>query len=248
MTKLTYAIGDIHGQLALLKAAHEAIVQDAAGKDYEIVHIGDYIDRGPHSAQVIDYLTEAKEGGAPLIFLRGNHDRMMRYALNDPPEADPRLRKELFWLHARLGGLTTVASYGVKTPRVVKEKDVPKLLVEFAQTVSEKHLDFLDNLLNSYETDQCFFAHAGVNPERALNDQVEDDLIWIRDPFLKHEEPFEKLIVHGHTPAERLEHSGNRVNIDTGAAYGYPLSTIVIEGDAVFEITPEGRKALPSGV
>lgn len=243
----TYAIGDIHGQLALLEAAHSAIEADLAANPapHEVVHIGDYVDRGPKSCQVIEYLIEGQAAGAPWIFLRGNHDRMMQLAMDAEPREDPCLRKDLFWCHARLGGLTTIAAYGVEVPRVLKrQKEALPLMAQLKAKCPERHVAFLAALQNSYETDDCFFAHAGVNPERSLGDQVEDDLIWIRDPFLKHEGPLDKLIIHGHTPCERLEHSGNRVNIDTGAAYGYPLSTIGIEGRDVFEVTPEGRRPI----
>jgi len=210
-----------------------------------VVHIGDYVDRGPKSNHVIEHLIQGASAGAPWIFLRGNHDRMMQFAIDADPREDPGLRKDLYWCHPRLGGLTTIASYGVKVPRVLKrQKDALPLLAQLKANCPDSHKAFLIGLQNSYETDDCFFAHAGVNPERGLDDQVEDDLIWIRDPFLKHPGDFDKLIIHGHTPCEQLEHSGNRVNIDTGAAYGYPLSTIGIEGREVFEVTPDGRKAI----
>lgn len=242
-----YAIGDIHGQLALLEAAHQGIKDDLAKhpSPHQVVHIGDYVDRGAQSMQAIQFLIDGKAAGEPWIFLKGNHDRMMAFALEDPPTRDPGLRKELYWCHARLGGLTTLSSYGVKTPRVLKkEKDATPLLKEFGSKVPAAHRAFLAELQNSFETEDCFFAHAGVNPEVPLNAQKESDLIWIRDPFLKHKEPFEKLVIHGHTPCERLEHSGNRVNIDTGAAYGYPLTTIGIDGREVFEVTFDGRKSI----
>lgn len=242
-----YAIGDIHGQLALLQSVHEAIERDldAHPAEHKVVHIGDYVDRGPQSRQVIDFLMAGQAAQKPWIFLLGNHDRMMTYGLQSPPARDPRLRAELYWLHARLGGLNTLTSYGLKAPRKVSEKEADKLLIKAQNLIPPAHLEFLASLQTHYQSEDCFFAHAGVNPERRLADQVEEDLIWIREPFLKHQAPFEKLIIHGHTPCEALEHSGNRINVDTGAAYGYPLSVIGIEDGEVFEVTAEGRKALP---
>ena len=148
-----YAIGDIHGQLALLKAAHDAIERDAAahGGPFRVVHVGDYVDRGPQSNETIEYLIKGREHGAPWVFLRGNHDRMMRNALRTPPERDPRLRREMYWLHARLGGLSTLASYGVKVPRVAKEKEAGLLLAAFGPRVPAQHIEFLDELINSAE-------------------------------------------------------------------------------------------------
>lgn len=233
-----YAIGDIHGQLQMLQEAHARIEADG-GAGATVVHVGDLVDRGPDSRGVIDYLMQAEAEDAPWIVLKGNHDRMMslfvRHALRDE-----RLRPDYIWLHQRLGATETLKSYGC---------DVTGLSPEEAQrkahaAVPEAHLDYLDALPVSWETETLFFCHAGILPGVPLDMQTEDDLLWIRKEFHDSPRPHPKLIVHGHTPVKTVTHYGNRINIDTGAAYDGPLSVIVFDGDEVFELTDKGRVRL----
>ncbi len=239
MTELLYGIGDIHGDLDQLQAAHARIVADAGGRDYTVIHIGDLVDRRPNSKAVIDYLMAGQAKGEPWVVLRGNHDRMFAIFLQDPFAADPMLRPDYTWLHPRLGGRTTLASYGVEYR---DDKPLAQLHAEVVAAVPKVHLDYLCGLPNVWQNDLYFFCHAGVKPGVPLDRQTEDDLIWIRQPFHVSAEHYAKVIVHGHTPVDEVVHYGNRINIDTGAAYGKKLSTIVLEGATVQLLTQNGRQ------
>lgn len=240
MNQPIYAIGDIHGDLDKLRAVLtwiDADLMPETRKTHKVVFIGDLTDRRENSRGVIDLLIERISQGAPWIVLKGNHDRMFSLFLEKNGAQDPILRKDLTWLHPRLGGDTTLASYGIE---VTEDSDPALLHKQAMEIVPQGHREFLRGLPLTYETESFFFTHAGVNPKIALKDQVEDDLIWIRAPFHDHLEPYEKLIVHGHTPVDEVRHYGNRINIDTGCAYGGPLSVIKIEGSNAVQITANG--------
>ena len=228
-----YAIGDIHGRLEMLRAVHAAIDADLAARpiaSHALVHIGDYTDRGPDSPGVIDHLIEGQSRGAPWINLIGNHDRIFLRFLAEPGGRDPLLKAELGWLHPRLGGRETLAAYGVHAPDDA-HMDGAELWRDAVEAVPAAHVRFLLGLRKSWRWRGCFFAHAGVKPGVPLEDQAEDDLAWIRQPFLESRLDHGALIVHGHTPVERVEDHGNRIAIDTGAAYGGPLSCVVFDGE-----------------
>lgn len=231
-----YAIGDVHGQLEMLQSVHariEADLRDRPCDDHAILHIGDYTDRGPDSCGVIDYLLAAEAAGAPHINLLGNHDRMFRLFLETPGGRDYKLRRDLSWLHDRLGGRTTLASYGLDLPEEAQFTDGAEYHEAACEVVPAAHLAFLSNLRDSYHWGDWFFAHAGVSPGLGLIMQDEDDLIWIRGPFLESKRNHGATIVHGHTPVEHVEDHGNRIAIDTGAGYGNAIACIVIEGASV---------------
>ena len=235
-----YAIGDIHGHLGLLRTAHRRIAEDRARtQDMEapVIHIGDLVDRGPDSAGVIDHLLAGQIAGHPWIVLKGNHDRM--FSLFLAGRRDPQLRPIYDWWHPRLGGLTTLQSYGLDTDAA------PEKLFETAQTaVPAAHREFLADLPLSWAIGDLLFVHAGIRPGTPLSQQTEDDLVWIRDPFLNHPGPHPWLVVHGHTHIETACHYGHRVNIDSSAAYGGPLTAVVFENGQVWSLTDEGRTPL----
>ncbi len=157
----------------------------------------------------------------------------------DHKEQDPKLRTDLTWLHPRLGGLTTLDSYGITGYAHDQEDEIQ---AEAIAKVPTAHRDFLRRLPDRYETPIAFFTHAGINPDVPLADQVEDDLIWIRAPFHEASGPFEKLIVHGHTPVDVVtRYSSNRLNVDTGAAYGKLLSAVVFDGADIWQLNPDRR-------
>jgi len=238
----TYAIGDIHGQFDLLREVHRWIEADRVRhrSDGVVVHVGDLVDRGPDSAGVLGWLIDGISAGQPWVALKGNHDRMMAYYLEETPRADPKLRADYDWLHPRLGGLTTLASYGVSPD----SDDATGLHSAARAAVPAAHTAFLRGLETVYRTPDVFFVHAGVRPGVALQAQIEDDLVWIREPFLSDTRDHGALVVHGHTPVDAVSHYGNRVNIDTGAAFGGPLSVIAVEGRQVWNLTVDGRAAL----
>jgi serine/threonine protein phosphatase 1 len=238
-----YAIGDIHGHLGLLKGAHDLIANDMAqhGRG-QVIHVGDLVDRGPDSRGVIDHLMQGQVQGEDWIVLKGNHDRMFSRFLNDPTEPEPGLRADLGWLHPKLGGPATLASYGVAK---AADRPIPKVHADALAAVPQSHRDFLANLPTMHLAGDCVFVHAGLRPGVALDQQTETDLVWIRDVFLIETESFGPLVIHGHTAIDHATHYGNRVNIDSSAAYGGPLSAVVIEGHQAALLTPHGRKKLP---
>lgn len=238
-----YAIGDIHGQLGLLKAAHDLIADDMARHGPgPVIHVGDLVDRGPDSRGVIDFLLAGLAQGADWIVLKGNHDRMFSRFLRDPWEPEPGLRAELSWLHPRLGGADTLRSYGVAN---AGDRPVEKVHAEALEAIPQAHVAFLSARPVLHRAGDCVFVHAGIRPGVALEDQTETDLVWIREPFLTETASFGPLIVHGHTAIDAATHYGNRLNLDSGAAYGGPLSAVVIEGREAALLTSGGRQKLP---
>jgi serine/threonine protein phosphatase 1 len=237
-----YAIGDIHGHLGLLKAAHDLIAADMARHGPgQVIHVGDLVDRGPDSRGVIDLLMAGRVAGEDWVVLMGNHDRMFARFVAEPWEPEPGLRAELSWLHPRLGGADTLRSYGVAN---AADRPLQKVHAEALAAVPQAHRDFLSSLPVLHRAGDCAFVHAGIRPGVALEDQTETDLVWIREPFLSATESFGPLIVHGHTALDAATHYGNRLNLDSGAAYGGPLSAVVIEGREAALLTPQGRRKL----
>lgn len=236
----TYAIGDIHGHFDRLCEVHEWIAEDKRkhGSAGDIVHVGDLTDRGPDSAGVVDWLVKGIDAGEPWIVLKGNHDRMMSLFLEETPQHDPCLKSKYTWLSDALGGLTTMASYGIDC----KEGDDPMSFhAEARAAVPAAHQTFLAGLPVMHQASGAVFVHAGIKPRVALENQVEDDLIWIRAPFHNYRRDHGVLVVHGHTPVKEVSHFGNRVDIDTGVAYGGPLSVIVVEDGVVWNLLKGGR-------
>ena len=241
MTRI-YAIGDIHGQLEALLAAHSRIAADRArtgDMEAPVVHLGDLVDRGPDSCGVIQYLIEGLERGEPWIVLKGNHDQIFagQLGLEAGDPVDVRA-----WTSDSMGGRQTAASYGVEFGMMMRSRVFRQRLTE---AVPDSHKSFLKALKSSHVTEDLLFVHAGIRPGLELSEQIEDDLLWIRGDFLNDPRDHGRLIVHGHTPAKVPEHRGNRVNLDTGAGYGRPLSVAVFEGRDVWVLDCEdGRVPL----
>lgn len=234
-----YAIGDIHGQLDLLRAAHERIFRDG-GREAQIAHVGDLIDRGPDSRGVVAHLLAGQRAGRPWIVTRGNHDRFLPKLLRDPDWIDPGLSSGQHWLdHPGLGAVATLASYGVD-PGLPRDR----LLAEAQRAVPADHADFLATLPLWFLHPEALVVHAGIRPGIDVQDQAEQDLVWIRRGFLDSAADHGPLVVHGHTAIDRATHYGNRLNIDGGAAYGRPLCAVVIEGGKAHLLTDEGRSPL----
>lgn len=240
MTRPIYAIGDIHGQLGMLETALTLIEQDG-GPDARIVFLGDYVDRGPDSRAVIERIRTGVEAGRDWIALLGNHDRMFSMFMEDYPRNDARLLVGYHWLHDRIGGVETLASYGVE---VADGDRIYQVHANARASVPQEHLDFLAALKPYHQEGDLLFVHAGIRPGVALQDQSTDDLIWIRQEFLNDQTLHPWLVVHGHTPAKQAEHRGNRINLDAGAGYGRPLVSAVFEGRDCWLLTEEGRVSL----
>ena len=239
----SYAIGDIHGHLDLLQRAHDLIAADQAQYGAgPVVHVGDLVDRGPDSRGVVDYLAQGVAAGHDWVVLKGNHDRLLSRFLDDPAWHDPGLRPDMAYLHPRIGGATTLASYGVRS---AADRPLAPVWAEAVAAVPAAHRAFLDSRPTMFRWGEVAFVHAGIRPGVPLDQQAEQDLVWIRGDFLTDSRDHGPLITHGHTAIDRATHYGNRLNLDSGAAYGGPLSAVVIEGRAAYLLTEKGRVPVP---
>lgn len=221
-----YAIGDIHGRTDLLRLQLSQIEADEILYPCSrsiAVFLGDYIDRGPDTRGTIDLLL-ACAYRREVVFLKGNHETLIRRFLDHPDSLND-------W--RSLGGLETLMSYGLRPSLGRGNGDHEQLAEELRGAMPPQHLAFLDSLPTSFTCGGFFFAHAGVRPGLALARQCDDDLLWIRDDFLRHNLPFEKFIVHGHTPVDAPEIHANRLNVDTGAFATGRLSCVAIEGEDI---------------
>ena len=218
-----YAIGDVHGQLDLLERAIQAIDRDVAerGGTALTVTLGDYIDRGPQSRGVIERLS-VNPFPTLYVALKGNHETLLEAFLADPSVG-------AHW--RRLGGLETIASFGVPVQQLMLGRNYEDAAAQLRQALTQQHRDFLASLKTSVVVGRYFLCHAGVRPGVPLDRQREDDLLWIRDEFLNSTEDFGKIVVHGHTPVAEPEVLPNRINIDTGAFMTGRLTCVVLEKD-----------------
>ncbi|KQI70161.1 serine/threonine protein phosphatase [Loktanella sp. 3ANDIMAR09] len=256
---MIYAIGDIHGQKQMMDHALDLIAQDG-GDDAHIVFLGDYTDRGPDSAGVIDALIAGRDAGRNWTIIRGNHDRMFEYFVADGTCHDPAIKSGLSWLNTRLGGPQTLASYGIVPtgPAVFDIDDngleilrhlptqdgdltLEQLVTAAQKAVPQAHLDFLRDNPLMHRVDDLLFVHAGIRPGVPLDQQAEDDLIWIRDGWLDNSDDHGVLVVHGHTIVDQPTHFGNRIDLDNGAGKGHPLIPAVCDNGEWFILTDAGR-------
>lgn len=235
-----YAIGDVHGRHDLLAAMHRKIESEleyAPSSDWRIIHLGDYVDRGPDSRSVIDFLLQARERDRRNLMLAGNHDLGMVGFL-DKPEPDG--------LFMRYGGIQTAASYGVKLSTGgnwfgKSDEALSHGHAALVEAVPLAHVDFLRLLPFSVGFGDFFFCHAGIRPGVPLESQNPQDLIWIRDVFHDHTGLHPKVIVHGHTPVPEAEVTANRVNVDTLAWQSGKLSALAIDGGEKRILTVQGK-------
>lgn len=219
---LVYAIGDVHGRLDLLKKLWAMIEIDAKGSDSHktVVFVGDYVDRGPDSKGVIDFLLHLELANSDFVFLRGNHDQSILDFIADSS----------FYRSWRLfGAPETLVSYGVKPPRFDDDQSFERARQEFVRQCPAEHVKFLQALRHSYSLGDYFFAHAGIRPGIAIEDQDPQDLLWIRDEFLNSKLPSGQVVVHGHTPEEVPKRRTYRIGIDTGAYATGKLTALVLE-------------------
>jgi len=221
-----YAIGDIHGCSQQLAALHAVIAADLVRRPIEaplLLHIGDYVDRGPDTAGVIAKLCNGPPvPGVEMVNLLGNHEHTMLEALGGERAAATD------WLFA--GGRPSLESYGV-------DPDSPR--GSWAAAVPETHLSFLRDLKLIHREGGYAFVHAGVRPGVPLESQARDDMLRMRQPFLYSEIDFGAVVVHGHTPVKSPVVRHNRIAIDTGAVFGGLLTCVVLEGDTLGFLTAE---------
>jgi len=218
-----YAIGDMHGCAEKLRALHDAIRADLAAhptRGATLVHLGDYIDRGPDSAGVIEAVTGFD--ACPVVNLLGNHEATLLAALDgDAPAATD-------WIY--YGGREALTSWGM-APHAPRDS--------WAAGIPAAHIAFLRGLSLTHRIGPYVFTHAGIRPGVALEDQAPDDLIRIRGAFLDSEADHGVIVVHGHTPVRErtADLRANRINLDTGAVFGGPLTCGVFEADRVGLLT-----------
>ncbi len=209
-----FAIGDIHGCLEKLEDLLEQLAVDRQSDT--LVFIGDYIDRGKYSREVVDYLIRLQREYRNVICLRGNHEQMFLNYLDGVNEG----------LYLGNGGRATLDSYGILLSDDLEERKAK---------IPEEHMNFFRLLLPYYETDHYIFVHAGVRPELPLNRQAIDDLLWIRFEFIENENDFGKTVVFGHTPMKNLLINKNKIGIDTGAVYGGKLTAIELPDIRIYQ-------------
>ena len=218
-----YCIGDIHGRADLLSQLHSKIEKDATAFQGRIilVYLGDYIDRGEHSNEVINILLESTPADYQTEFLMGNHEQVMLAFLQDP-------KANRAWLS--FGGLATLYSYGVELERNYFAVDVEKTANDLFEKLPQDHLAFITSCKESFSCGDYYFVHAGIRPGVGLDLQSIDDKLWIRQEFIDCQDEHELVVVHGHTISEEIEFLPNRIGLDTGAFHTGVLSCLVLEG------------------
>ena len=228
-----YCVGDIHGRDDLLREMAERVEADMEVRSFDrvvTVFLGDYVDRGLGSMQVVERLARS-EWPTPVIALAGNHEDFLIGFLDDGG---------LLELWKDLGGLETLHSYGVDVGPAITGRDFEAVQAAFAARLPERHRHFLETLKVSTTIGDYFFCHAGVRPGVPLDRQDRDDLLNIRDPFLSSVAEHGKLVVHGHTPSVAPEVRPNRIRIDTAAYATGRLTCLVLERDEQRFLYAEG--------
>jgi serine/threonine protein phosphatase 1 len=219
-----YAVGDVHGRLDLLEKLLEKIESDIASRpDRKIllVFVGDLIDRGPSSAQVIERLRTYRHRGVRTVFLLGNHEEVLLRILSG--DADLISKWRMF------GGTECLRSYGVDTDRLARLRDAEALEV-VRKAIPSDHVSFLQSFDDSCRFGDYLFVHAGIRPGVEIDQQRQSDLRWIREPFLLDDTDHGFIVVHGHTIRPEVEVRSNRIGIDTGAYRSGVLTALALEG------------------
>ena len=219
-----YVVGDVHGRLDLLERLLSQIENEIDGSSANVVlaFVGDLIDRGPASAQVVERLRTYRKPGVRTVLLAGNHEEVLLRIL----AGDASLITG--WL--KFGGAECLRSYGAdpKKLRRLLEADALALI---RQVIPSEHVEFLQGFGDTFRFGDYLFVHAGVRPGVELSAQRQKDLRWIREPFLADESDHGFVVVHGHTISNDVEELPNRIGIDTGAYATDVLTALAIEGD-----------------
>ena len=219
-----YGVGDIHGRLDLLDQLLETIHSDIASRPARkvlLVFVGDLIDRGPNSAQVVDRLRTYEHPGVQAVFLLGNHEEVLLRILKGEAELITKWR----WF----GGSECLQSYGVDVSQLAGLSDEDAVDV-VRKAIPKTHVEFLESFDDSCRFGDYLFVHAGIRPGVELDQQRQSDLRWIREPFLFDETDHGFIVVHGHTIRPEVEVRPNRIGIDTGAYRSGVLTALAIEG------------------
>jgi serine/threonine protein phosphatase 1 len=217
-------VGDIHGRLDLLEhllAKIHADHQHRPSVKTLLVFVGDLIDRGPSSAQVIERLRTYRRPGIRPVFILGNHEEVLLRII----DGDRSLTSS--WL--QFGGLQCLQSYGVDAASL-RGRASAELVDAIRAAVPAEHVEFLRGFVDSCRFGDYLFVHAGIRPGVALEQQRQSDLRWIREPFLLDETDHGFVVVHGHTISSEVEERPNRIGIDTGAYRSGVLTALAVEG------------------
>jgi len=219
-----YAVGDIHGRADLLQQLHQLILDDSAAFNgaKTVVYLGDYIDRGDWSREVIELLLTQPLPGFANIYLRGNHEQAMLDFIEHPVEAAN-------WLG--FGGRETLSSYGIILAHIPTQAELPELAQQLSRELPQTHKVFLDDSTGCWQCGGYYFVHAGIRPGVALDKQTAHDQMWIREDFLTSSKDHGAIVVHGHSIFEKPEILANRIGIDTGAYTSGVLTCVVLEGN-----------------
>jgi serine/threonine protein phosphatase 1 len=240
---LLYAVGDIHGcldALLELEGRISADAKDVAGEKW-LVHLGDYVDRGPHSAQVIDHLLADPPAGFRRICLRGNHEAMLLAALADPAGIEP-------WL--ALGGDRAMLSYGISDAEIEalrRNPRAPRTQQLLQAHIPDEHVTFLRELATVLSAPGYIFVHAGLRPGVALSAQGEEDMLWIRDEFTGAGHDFGAVVVHGHTPVPEPFVAAHRIGIDTGCFMTGRLTALRLDSSGRIRFIQTGNPLTGAG-
>ena len=229
-----YVVGDVHGRLDLLEELlakiHSELQRRPAAKSL-LVFVGDLIDRGPSSAQVIERLRTYNREGIRPVFLLGNHEEVLLRILGGDAELITKWR----WF----GGAECLESYGVDSSQFSHLNDEEALAI-VRRAIPKEHVEFLESFADSCRFGDYLFVHAGIRPGVELDQQRQSDLRWIREPFLLDDRDHGFIVVHGHTISEEVEARPNRIGIDTGAYRTGVLTALAIEGPERWLIAANG--------
>ncbi|QXT40578.1 metallophosphoesterase family protein [Gymnodinialimonas ceratoperidinii] len=233
--ELVYVVGDVHGCVDKLHTLLTRIDMDAgdhAGGSGKVVFVGDYIDRGEASADVLRFLAEmTADFPERIVALMGNHERMMLDFLADPTGAAKR------WL--RYGGLQTLASFGVGAGLTTDSRNAGDLLDaagDLREAMGTDLVDWIKNLPLSWSTGTLWVTHAGADPDLAMSVQKSKALLWGADTFLSQERTDGQWVAFGHQPFETPFAEQGRIAVDTGAVYGGVMTAARVDpsGDVRF--------------
>lgn len=219
-----YVVGDVHGRLDLLEellAKIHAELQHHPSRKTLLAFVGDLIDRGPSSAQVIERLRTYRREGIRTVFLLGNHEEVLLRILN----GDAQLITKWRWF----GGSECLQSYGIDPAQFGQLTDEQALEL-VREAIPKTHQEFLESFADSCRFGDYLFVHAGIRPGVELEQQQQSDLRWIREPFLYDESDHGFVVVHGHTITSDVDERPNRIGIDTGAYRTGVLTALAIEG------------------
>jgi diadenosine tetraphosphatase ApaH/serine/threonine PP2A family protein phosphatase len=218
-----YAVGDVHGRLDLLEQLLDKIHEDVSRRPARkvlLVFVGDLIDRGPSSAQVVERLRTYRQSPVETVFLLGNHEEVLLRILAG--EADLITKWRSF------GGKECLESYGVDSAKLAGLTNEEALEI-VRKAIPKNHVEFLQSFDDSCRFGDYLFVHAGIRPGVEIDQQRQSDLRWIREPFLFDETDHGFVVVHGHTIRSEVEMRPNRIGIDTGAYKSGVLTALAIE-------------------